>query len=96
VLIEDLLSTGGSAVASVEAIREEGQGIITDVVSIFSYELLSSFESAQSARVQLHPLSTITTLVEVAISQGRITEEDAERIGEFVKDPEGWGRMLTK
>lgn len=96
VLIEDLLSTGGSAVASVEAIREEGQGIVTDVISIFSYELLSSLESAQSARVQLHPLSTITTLVEVAVSQGRITEEDGERIGEFVKDPEGWGRMFRR
>ena len=92
VLIEDLLSTGGSAISSVEAIREEGKGIITDVVAIFTYEMLSSLEGAQSARVQLHPLSTITTLVEVALGQGRITDREAELVHAFVKDPQGWSR----
>ncbi|HLD71709.1 MAG TPA: orotate phosphoribosyltransferase [Candidatus Peribacteraceae bacterium] len=92
VLIEDLLSTGGSAISSVEAIREEGKGIITDVVAIFTYEMLSSLEGAQSARVQLHPLSNISTLVEVALGQGRITEKEAELVHAFVKYPEGWSR----
>lgn len=92
VLIEDLLSTGGSAMSSVEAIRDEGKGIITDVVAIFTYEMLSSLEGAQSARVQLHPLSNITTLVEVALGQGRITENEAELVHAFVQDPDGWAK----
>ncbi len=42
VVVEDLLSTGGSAASTVETLRGEGKGIVTDVVSIFSYEFLSS------------------------------------------------------
>jgi orotate phosphoribosyltransferase len=55
VLIEDLLSTAGSAVSSVQALREEGQAVVTDVVAIFSYELYSGIEAAQENRLKLHP-----------------------------------------
>lgn len=92
VLIEDLLSTGGSAISSVEALRTEGGATVADVVAIFSYEMHSSFEKAQQAGVHLHPLSALGTLLEVAVEQGRISEEQMLRVAEFSADPESWGK----
>ncbi|MDD5026058.1 MAG: orotate phosphoribosyltransferase [Candidatus Peribacteraceae bacterium] len=92
VLIEDLISTGGSSISSVEALREEGKGFVTDIVAIFSYELLAGREKAQEARVTLHPLSTFSVLIDVAVKQDRIMEEDAVVAREFIRDPEHWKR----
>ena len=90
VVVEDLISTGGSSISTVEALREEGQGIVTDVVAIFSYEMSASREAASGARVQLHPLTGITTLTDVAVGQDRITKQEADLVRYFTKDPEGW------
>jgi len=90
VVIEDLLSTGGSAVNTVKALRGEGKGIVTDVVAIFSYELLSSRESALENGIKLHPLATLMTLIEVAQERGRITSQDIKELERFVQDPKGW------
>lgn len=91
VLIEDLVSTGGSSISSVEALREECDANISDVVSIFSYEMLSSAEKANEARVKFHPIANLQTLLEVAVEQGRILGSDIEKIGSFAADPQKWG-----
>jgi len=93
VLIEDLLSTGGSAISSVEALREEADANISDVVAIFSYEMNASAEKANEARVQLHPIANLQLLLEVAVEQGRIMPGDVEKIGKFAGNPEDWGKM---
>jgi orotate phosphoribosyltransferase len=90
VVVEDLISTGGSAVRTVEVLREEGKCTVTDVVAIFSYELLSAAENAQQGNVRFHPLSTFGTLLDVAASQGRIIPEDVELARSFASDPEHW------
>ncbi len=91
VLIEDLLSTGGSAMKSVEALRDEGKANVTDVVSICSYDVLSAREAADEHKVHLHPLCPINVILEVAVEQGRITEEQKKMVTDFVKDPQHWG-----
>ena len=90
VLIEDLLSTGGSAVSSVETLRDEGRATVGDVVAIFSYELLEGIEKAQIAQVYLHPLSTFSALLDVASSQGRISDEHIGIARRFIRDPQNW------
>jgi orotate phosphoribosyltransferase len=90
VVIEDLISTGGSSVATAEALRMEGKGIVTDVVSIFSYELLAAREKMLEAGLKFHPLSTLTSLLQVALDQDRIIDEESEEIERFAKDPEHW------
>ena len=95
VVVEDLISTGGSSLSTVDALRDEGKAVVTDIVSIFSYEFLTAIESARENGIQLHPLTTITALVQVALAQGRITQQDAKMIGEFVRDPEMWGKVLS-
>jgi len=91
VVIEDLLSTGGSSVSTVEALREEGKAIVTDIVAIFSYGLPALGEKADEAKVDLHALSTIDVLLKVAVEQNRISDEEAASVREFVKDPQRWG-----
>lgn len=90
VLIEDLISTAKSSAASVEALRDEGKCIVTDVVSIFSYELPSGLEKARELKIKLHSLATISLLIDVALAQDLITDEQAKSVGDFAKDPEGW------
>ena len=90
VVIEDLISTAKSSVASVDALRSEGKCYVTDVVSIFSYEMQSAMEKAREAKVRLHPLATITDLVDIAVADGNITKEEAAIIAEFSKNPEQW------
>jgi orotate phosphoribosyltransferase len=90
VLVEDLISTAGSAINSVETLRGEGKASVTDVVAIFSYELLVGIEKAQQARVKLHPLSTFSILLEVAAEQGRLEKEELNLARGFIKDPEHW------
>jgi orotate phosphoribosyltransferase len=96
VVIEDLISTAKSSAATVEALRSEGKCFVTDIVSIFSYELLSGLEKARELKVMLHPLSTLSTLVDVAVKQDRITDEQAEIIEEFSKDPDRWSATHGK
>ncbi|MCK5020706.1 MAG: orotate phosphoribosyltransferase [Candidatus Peribacteraceae bacterium] len=90
VLLEDLFSTAGSAISSVEALREEGEANISDVLAIFTYQFPESLEIADRTRVKLHSLSDLTTLLEVAAEQGRLSEEDIERAKTFAKDPKNW------
>ncbi len=90
VVIEDLISTGGSSVSTADALRTEGQAIVTDVVSIFSYELTTSREHALEAKLIFHPLTNIATLLEVAVDQDRLIEEEADEIIRFTKDPAQW------
>lgn len=90
VVVEDLISTAGSSVSTVEALREEGQATVTDIVSIFSYEFLSALEAAQNGKVKLHPFVTITKLLEVAVTQKKISQEEAEMVKQFVRKPDSW------
>lgn len=95
VVIEDLISTATSSASTVVALREEGKAYVTDIVSIFSYEFSSAFERAREHKVRLHPLTTITALTNVALSQMKISAEDAKLIDEFIKDPQAWGKSLA-
>lgn len=90
VVIEDLVSTGGSSVATADALRREGKAIVTDVVAIFSYGLSVAHEKALEAKLQFHPLTDISTLLQAAVDQDRILEDEVETVREFIKDPPQW------
>lgn len=92
VVVEDLISTAKSSAATVEALRTEGNCTVTDVVSIFSYELTSGIEKARELKITLHPLCSLSTLLSVAVEQERLTTEQASMVAEFSRDPETWGQ----
>ena len=86
VVIEDLISTGGSAVEVVEALREAGAEVL-GIVSIFTYGMQRGLERLAAAGVVNHSLSNLDALVEVAAEAGCIAPEWKERILRFRDKP---------
>lgn len=82
VVIEDLISTAGSALDVVEALREEG-GEVLGIASIFTYGMKKGLDRMAAAGVVNHSLSDLDTLVEVAAEEGYIAPEWKEKIIEF-------------
>ena len=91
VVIEDLISTGGSAIEVVEALREAGAEVL-GIVSIFTYGMRKSVERLAAANVVNHSLSNLDVLVEVAAETGYITPDWKARILAFRDNPsdENW------
>ncbi|MDP7068965.1 MAG: orotate phosphoribosyltransferase, partial [Candidatus Peribacteraceae bacterium] len=56
VVIEDLISTGGSSISTVDALREESDANVADVIAIFTYEMHAAREKSQESGVKFHPL----------------------------------------
>lgn len=91
VVVEDLISTGGSAIEVVNALREEGAEVL-GIVSIFTYGMKKGLERISAARTVNYSLSNLDALVEVAVSKGIIAPEWKSRILAFRDNPsdESW------
>lgn len=91
VVIEDLISTGGSCIDVVEALREAGADVL-GVVSIFTYGMKKGLERLAAAGVENHSLSDFETLVSVAAREGYIAPGDEARLHKFMSNPsdESW------
>lgn len=91
VVIEDLISTGGSCIDVVEALRDHGAEVL-GVVSIFTYGMKKGLERLKEANVVNHSLSNFDTLVAVASEEGYIKQEDEARLKKFMSNPsdESW------
>jgi orotate phosphoribosyltransferase len=86
VVIEDLISTGGSCIDVVEALREAG-AIVLGVVSIFTYGMKKGLERLEAASVENTSLSNFDTLVEVAAEENYIKPADKQRLLAFMANP---------
>ena len=82
VVVEDLISTGGSAIDVVEALREAGAEVL-GIVSIFTYGMKKGLERIAAAGTRNYSLSNLDTLVEVAAEEVYIAPEWKEKIIEF-------------
>ena len=91
VLVEDLISTGGSALDAVAALREAG-ATVRGVLSIFSYELDTAAEAFREADVPRHELSNFSALVAVARERGTLSDDEFALLNEWRADPEGWSQ----
>ncbi|MDE6865515.1 MAG: orotate phosphoribosyltransferase [Alistipes sp.] len=91
VVIEDLISTAGSCIEVVEALREAGAEVL-GVASIFTYGMQKGLDRLREAQVVNHSLSNLDTLVEVAADEGYIRAEDKARLLQFRDNPsdESW------
>ena len=82
VVVEDLISTGGSVIEVVNALREAGAQVL-GVVSIFTYGIRKGVERLAAAQVVNHSLSNLDSLVEAAVEERYITPAQKEQILEF-------------
>jgi len=84
VVVEDLISTAGSSIETVEALREAGAEVL-GIVSIFSYGTAKAKANLEAASVCNHSLSSLDVLVDVALSEGRITPAQGKQILDFIE-----------
>lgn len=88
-LIEDLVSTGGSSLAGIESIQNEG-GIVNDCLVIVSYDFKEAKVAFQKAKINLHPTTSFPVILYEAIKSGKISSIEAEKVKEWFEDPHGW------
>ena len=93
VVIEDLISTGGSVIDVVDALREAGAEVL-GIASLFTYNMEKSKKRLEEANVKNVSLSNFDVMVEVAAEEGYIKEEDIQRLIAFRNNPsdESWIR----
>lgn len=91
VVVEDLISTGGSVIEVVNVLREAGADVL-GIVSIFTYGMKKGFERLANANVKNISLTDFETLAEVAAEEGYIKEDDIKRLIAFRDNPsdESW------
>ena len=89
VVIEDLISTGGSVITAVQALREAGCNVL-GVVSIFTYGLEKGKQLLQEAEIDSFSLTDFPALIEAAISAGYVSADDQDSLLLWRKDPVNW------
>ena len=89
VVIEDLISTGGSSLKAVQAIRNAGCEVV-GMAAIFTYGFPVAEEAFEKANVKLLTLSNYNSMLEAALATGYIKDEDVETLKEWRKDPATW------
>ena len=90
-VIEDLISTGGSSLRAIESVREAGAEV-NDCVAIFTYEMEKATKGFEDSKCNLITLSDFTTLIDIAAKEDYIKEDDKIKVLEWNKDPSGWGK----
>lgn len=89
VVIEDLISTGGSALEAVRALRDAG-AVVPAVLAIFTYELDAAQHAFADADVSLTTLTTFSVLRDVARETGRLSDDAVHTLDEWRHDPAAW------
>lgn len=92
-VIEDLVSTGGTSLASVAAARKEG-AVVEKCIAIFTYEMETAKKGFEEANCQLLTLSNFSTLIKVAAKKGYIQKEEISMLKEWSRNPAEWGKKM--
>lgn len=91
-LVEDMITTGGSSLAGVAALRRAG-AIVEHCLSITTYGFPMSRQSFQIAVVELHPLVEFPVIVQEGLNAGLIGEAEQAIIEDWLADPHGWAEQ---
>lgn len=85
VVIEDLISTGGSSIEVVEALREAGADVL-GVISIFTYNTKKADEKFAEANVEKYSLCSVETMIDTAVEEGYIQSDEGEGIISWLRE----------
>ncbi|MDC0304162.1 phosphoribosyltransferase family protein [Flavobacteriales bacterium] len=89
VVIEDLISTGGSSLKAVEALRETTSEVL-GMMAIFTYGFANADENFENVNCEIYTLSNYSELVKLAVGSGYVSVEDLEQLNEWRKSPSTW------
>lgn len=92
-IIEDLISTGGSSFNAVQAVRDMG-GVVENCAAIFSYQMEKAKQTFEQGRCNLITLSNFSVLVQTAFEEEYIDSEQRDKVLEWNKYPAGWGKKM--
>lgn len=90
VLIEDLISTGGSSIKAAKAVQEAG-GEVLAIVAIFDYGFDTAVNNFKEAGIPYYTLSSYEHMLPQAVTDGYINNDTVELLSNWRKDPAGWG-----
>ncbi len=93
-VVEDLISTGGSSLKAIDALRAAG-GKTAGAVAIFSYEFPAALRAFQQAEVPLATISGYTTLLQEAASTGYISAGEVTALTAWREDPRAWSEAFA-
>ncbi len=88
-LVEDLVTTGGSSLSGVDALRDAG-ATVTDCLAIISYGFPEAQEAFRRAGVQLHTLTSFEQVLEAALGRGLLDASGVAELRAWLADPHGW------
>jgi orotate phosphoribosyltransferase len=91
VLVEDLVTTGGSSIAAVEALRAEGAQV-SDCLAIISYNFPEAVAHFEKAGVRLHAATTFQAVLEIALERKIIDEAGAAVVRDWLQEPRSWAK----
>ena len=91
IVVEDLISTGGSSLMAVEALRNEGANV-KGMAAIFTYGFPISEEKIAAAKLDVYTLSNYENLIEKAVEKKYISEEELETLQSWNSNPSEWGK----
>lgn len=88
-LVEDLVTTGGSSLSGVQALRDAG-ATVTDCLAIISYGFAEAREAFAQAGVTLHTLTNFDEVLNGALQRGLLDAKGAAAVRDWMRDPHGW------
>lgn len=91
IVVEDLISTGGSSLMAVEALRNEGANV-KGMAAIFTYGFPISEEKIAAAKLDVYTLSNYENLIEKAVEKKYVSEEELETLKTWNSNPSEWGK----
>ena len=92
VVVEDLISTGGSALKAVDTVREAG-GVVEHCLGIFGYGFPEAKERFEKSQCQLHTLLNLDALLQLAVKEGYIASEERQVVDTWRQNPFEWGKQ---
>ena len=94
-LVEDLVTTGGSSLSGVQALREAG-ATVTDCLAIISYGFTEAKQAFAEAEVRLHTLTGFHAVLSLSLAQGLLDEDSVAAVQDWLNDPHGWAAKRAR
>ena len=91
VVIEDLISTGGSSIQATMALKNAGIDVM-GLIAIFTYQFPQADVNFTKEHITFYALSNYTTLIEVALEKNLIEQSDVKMLNAWRQEPENWGK----
>jgi len=89
IVIEDLISTGGSSLTAAQGLKDAGI-IVNDLIAIFTYKMKGVPEKFDEKNINLHTLSDFPTLIEKAVAKDYLNSENKDKVLEWSQDTKNW------